>query len=179
MLEIQKEKQFGSDIAELIEASDAYSMSLYPTEGRHPVDLKYLASPSVSFFVARFQGRAVGCGALVEHGDGTGELKRMVVLPHARGSGVGKSLLKRLEEAALRKNITILRLETGPLNREALGLYKRNGYTDCGRLEAIQMAHTVCSWRNCCCVDNETNNGPSLKKVYAFRRSLSRLSRLS
>jgi putative acetyltransferase len=144
MLEIREEQPFGPEIAELIEASDAYSMSLYPAEGRHPVDLEFLASPTVRLFVARLEERAVGCGALVVIGDGTAELKRMVVLTHARGVGVGRSLLNDIERAALTQNINAIRLETGPLNREAISLYKRNGYRERGPFGSYQAGpHSV------------------------------------
>ena len=50
------------------------------------------------FLVARGAGRALGCGAIVEAGDGTAEIKRMWVAPEARGLKLGQRLLDALVE---------------------------------------------------------------------------------
>ena len=73
-------------------------------------------------------GTAVGCGALRALGDGVAEVKRMYVVPEARGRGVSKALLAGLEDAAAARGWTTLRLETGPRQPEAIGLYERAGY---------------------------------------------------
>lgn len=69
------------EIIRLLDMSDAYAASLYPAESNHLVDLSTLEQHSVSFFVARNDGVAVGCAAHVEAGDGTAEIKRMFVDP--------------------------------------------------------------------------------------------------
>ena len=56
----------------------------------------------------------------------------MIVLPQTRGRGVGWSLLKRAEAAAAEEGVDTIRLETGPLNREAISLYRRHGYSSRG-----------------------------------------------
>jgi hypothetical protein len=76
MLLIEEEKPFGQEIQNLLDASDAYSMALDPKEGRHPVDISFLNSPQIRFFVARLDSLAFGCAALVTAGDATAELKR-------------------------------------------------------------------------------------------------------
>jgi putative acetyltransferase len=129
---IRQEDPRLQDIRQLLAASDAYSMALYPEEGRRPVDVEFLASPSVRFFVARLNGQPVGCVALATSDDGAVELKRMIVLPQTRGRGVGSSLLKRAEAAAAKEGVDTIRLETGPLNREAISLYRRHGYCSRG-----------------------------------------------
>lgn len=73
-------------------------------------------------------GTAVGCGALRELGDGVAELKRMFVVPAARGRGVSKALLSALEDLARERGWTTLRLETGSRQPEAIGLYTGVGY---------------------------------------------------
>jgi putative acetyltransferase len=112
----------------LLAASDAYSMALYPEEGRHPVDVEFLASPPVRFFVARLNGEPVGCVALLISDDRTAELKRMIVLPEARRRGVGSRLLNCAEATATEEGVDTIRLETGPRSREAISLYRRHGY---------------------------------------------------
>jgi GNAT superfamily N-acetyltransferase len=73
-------------------------------------------------------GAAVGCGALRPLGDGVAEIKRMYVVPAARGRGVAKVLLAGLEAAAWDRRWTTLRLETGPQQPEAVALYEGAGY---------------------------------------------------
>lgn len=73
-------------------------------------------------------GTAVGCGALRALGDGAAEVKRVYVVPEARGRGVSKVLLAGLEDAARSRGWTVLRLETGPRQPEAIALYEGAGY---------------------------------------------------
>jgi GNAT superfamily N-acetyltransferase len=73
-------------------------------------------------------GTALGCGVLRVLADGVAEVKRMYVVPTARGRGVGRTLLADLEEAARDLGWTTLRLETGPMQPEAVGLYTSAGY---------------------------------------------------
>jgi GNAT superfamily N-acetyltransferase len=73
-------------------------------------------------------GSAVGCGALRHLGGGTAEVKRMYVVPLGRGRGTGKLVLAGLEQAARERGWTTLRLETGPRQPEAVGLYLSAGY---------------------------------------------------
>ncbi len=73
-------------------------------------------------------GTPLGCGALRALGDGAAEIKRMYVAPGARGRGVGRAVLAGLERAARTRGWTTLRLETGPLQPEAVALYTAAGY---------------------------------------------------
>ena len=73
-------------------------------------------------------GTALGCGALRGIADGVGELKRMYVVPAARGRGVAKVVLAALEDDARDRGWTTLRLETGPRQPEAIALYTGAGY---------------------------------------------------
>ena len=73
-------------------------------------------------------GTPVGCGALRALGGDVAEVKRMYVVPAARGRGVSKLLLAGLEDAARARGWTTLRLETGPRQPEAIALYERAGY---------------------------------------------------
>lgn len=112
----------------LIAELDAYQQSLYPPESNHLIDLAALCRPEVLFAVARDgDGAVVGCGAVVLHA-GHGEVKRMFVSPRARGQGLAKALLQRLESEARARGCAALMLETGIHQHEALALYERDGY---------------------------------------------------
>ncbi len=117
-------------VIRLLEASDAYAASLYPAESNHMVDLDALENPDVTFFVARRDDAIVGCCALINAGDGTGEIKRMFVDPDARGLAIGKQLLNALNVRAEELGLVALRLETGIYQPEALNLYRKNGFRD-------------------------------------------------
>ncbi|TFV73024.1 N-acetyltransferase [Blastococcus sp. CT_GayMR19] len=73
-------------------------------------------------------GAAIGCGALRAIADGVGELKRMYVVPSARGRGIAKVVLAALEDDARSRGWTTLRLESGPRQPEAIALYTWAGY---------------------------------------------------
>jgi len=116
------------EVVELIAELDAYQRSLYPPESTHLLDLASLKKPNVLFVVARdAQHRAVGCGAIVLEPE-YGELKRMYVHPRGRGKGTAKAVLAKLESEAAAAGCKLLKLETGPLQPEALGLYARSGF---------------------------------------------------
>jgi GNAT superfamily N-acetyltransferase len=94
------------------------------------------ADVSVVLVARTPEGVALGCGALRHLGGDEAELKRMYVVPEARGRGVSKVLLAGLEEAALERGWRTLRLETGPRQPEAIGLYERAGYRPIGAFGA-------------------------------------------
>ena len=92
--------------------------------GAHPTS----ADVSVVLVARDDDGTPLGCGALRALGDGVAEVKRMYVVPAARGRGVSKAVLAGLEDAARERGWTTLRLETGPLQPEAIRLYEGAGY---------------------------------------------------
>lgn len=119
------------EVVDLVAALDAYHEGLYPAESNHFLDIAALCAPSVTFVVARLDGRAVGCGAVLADARGWGEIKRMYVAPPARGRGLGARILARLEQAAAERGLGHLRLETGVRNHAALAVYRRAGFCDC------------------------------------------------
>jgi GNAT superfamily N-acetyltransferase len=85
--------------------------------------------PDGVFLVTRADdGRAVACGGVCRFDTARAELKRMYVLPAARGTGLGRRLLEALEAEARRLGYTGMVLETGDQQPEALGLYVAAGY---------------------------------------------------
>lgn len=112
----------------LIAASDAYQQALYPPESLHLLPPESLLD---SYFLGAFRDdELLGCGGYVHKGD-YGELKRMYVRPETRGLGIGRRILEALEVHACGVGLTILRLETGVSQPEALALYERAGYCRC------------------------------------------------
>ena len=114
-------------IRKLIESLDVYMLTLYPSESTHRVDTTILASRNARFFCALCDGMLVGCGGiLIEHD--YAEVKRIFVSPKARGLGVGRKLMERLEVESRRLGFKLLRLETGIYQPEALALFKAMGF---------------------------------------------------
>ena len=118
------------DIIRLIEELDTYLSALYPAESNHLLDIASLAQPDVRFLVARREGEALGCIALRVDPAGWGEVKRLYVSPRARGLGLGRRLLSALEAQAQRERLSLLRLETGIHQPEALGLFRAAGFRE-------------------------------------------------
>ena len=84
--------------------------------------------PDGVFLVVRDGGRAVACGGICRFDETRAEVKRMYVVPEARGRGLGRRVLVELEERALLLGYTGVVLETGDRQPEALGLYVSAGY---------------------------------------------------
>lgn len=73
-------------------------------------------------------GRAVCVGGVKRLDDATAEIKRMYVLPEARGRGAARALLGALEDAARSLGYTRVRLDTGREQPHAEALYESAGY---------------------------------------------------
>jgi DNA-binding MarR family transcriptional regulator/GNAT superfamily N-acetyltransferase len=86
--------------------------------------------PAGEFFVAYLHGEAVGCGAVKHHADQPAEIKRMWIAPEARGLGLGRRLLERLEACALAGGAQLARIETSAVLLEALSLYLSTGWAE-------------------------------------------------
>jgi len=85
--------------------------------------------PDGVFLVVRDdEGSAVACGGIARFDAERAELKRMYVVPAARGRGLGRRVLVELEGAARRLGYAAVVLETGDRQPEALALYESSGY---------------------------------------------------
>jgi GNAT superfamily N-acetyltransferase len=125
-----------ADMADAARLFRAYADSL-------PIDLGYqgfegelaalpgkYAPPAGALLIARADdGRAVGCVALRPiEGDGVCEMKRLYVLPEARGSGLGGALIAAILSAARAAGYKEMRLDTLPTMHAALAMYARAGF---------------------------------------------------
>lgn len=89
-----------------------------------------LSPPGGTFVVGELDGRPVCCGGLKRLPDGACEIKKMYVAPEARGQGVARALLQHLEREARRLGYETARLDTGPRQASAQGLYRSEGYAE-------------------------------------------------
>lgn len=111
----------------LIAALERELDSHFPQEQSHGLTLDQVFEPQVRFFVARLDGVAGACGAVVAD-DGFAELKRMYVVPALRGRGLVQAILARLEAEARAQGYTRIMLETGDMLHSAIGAYERAGF---------------------------------------------------
>lgn len=116
------------EVERMLRDGEAYALSLYPADSCYLLSVDELAGDEVTVIVARLEGRAVGMAALVDRGDGSGELKRLFVDEEGRGRGVATAIMDALEHAARERGVRILQLETGPKQLAAIALYERRGY---------------------------------------------------
>ncbi|HIK16534.1 MAG TPA: GNAT family N-acetyltransferase [Leptolyngbyaceae cyanobacterium M33_DOE_097] len=82
------------------------------------------------FWVVEEAGKIVGTAAYypIERGQQAVEIRKMYLLPSARGQGVGRFLLTQLEAAIAAKGYQQILIETASILKEAVILYERNGY---------------------------------------------------
>jgi GNAT superfamily N-acetyltransferase len=86
--------------------------------------------PSGAFLVGWEADAALCCGGLKRLTDEVCEIKRMFVVPEARGRGLAQLLLDALEDAARSLGYSVARLDTGPKQPHARRLYERSGYRE-------------------------------------------------
>jgi GNAT superfamily N-acetyltransferase len=101
------------------------------------------AAADSAWIVAYLDGEPVGCGGLRTLAPGIGEIKRMFVSAPARGTGLGRRLLRALERRAAEADHTHVRLLTTPMLSEACALYAAEGYSE---IERIQRGGPVEIW---------------------------------
>jgi len=97
--------------------------------------------PTGLFVLARLRGEPIGCGALKRIDAEAAEIKRVWTAPSARGLGVARRMLHRLEAEAKGMGFSVLRLDTNKALKEAHALYLRQGYRDIARFNDNPYAH--------------------------------------
>ncbi|MEV7091176.1 GNAT family N-acetyltransferase [Streptomyces sp. NPDC093085] len=100
-----------------------------------PLSPSYFAAPNGLFLVAYRDGAPVASGGwraqdTTDDGylGGDAEVKRMYVVPEARGRGLARRILGALEESARSAGRRRMVLETGDVLPEAVRLYQSSGY---------------------------------------------------
>ena len=89
-----------------------------------------LSPPSGVFVVGRVAGSPACCGGIKRLDDSTCEIKKMYVVPELRGHGLARKLLHELEGRARGAGYEFARLDTGPKQGRARGLYESEGYRE-------------------------------------------------
>ncbi|MBW4525294.1 MAG: GNAT family N-acetyltransferase [Phormidium tanganyikae FI6-MK23] len=92
------------------------------------------------FWVIERQNKLVGTGAYypISRGQNAVEIRKMYLLPEARGFGLGKFLLIELEKAIAKKGFDQIWIETASILKGAVQLYERNGYQPSTGVETLR-----------------------------------------
>ncbi len=114
----------------LIEGCDQALFAVYTPEKCAAPSPETLATPNTTFLVARQDGIAVGCVAVMTNKD-RAVMNRLYAAPSTRGQGVGLALVDAAERVALDLGYDALDLKTGALLDAAVALYRRHGYAPC------------------------------------------------
>ena len=112
----------------LMEASTILLQSLYPEESNHLVDPTDLGAEGNVLLGAEDLDAVIGCVGYVDQGD-YAEVKRLFVSQEFRRQGVARVLMSELESRAVDAGYTVMRLETGIHQPEAMTLFESLRYS--------------------------------------------------
>ena len=132
MLRIVEDDLSGTAIADLLRYHLEQMHLNSPPGSVFAFDIARLRAPDVTFWSAWDDRALVGCGALKDLGDGTGEIKSMRTAPGHMRKGVAAALLGHIIGQARARHYHRLSLETGsgPAFGPALALYRGHGFLD-------------------------------------------------
>jgi len=121
-----------ASVKEIIKDIDDLMNSLYPQESNQLLPVDELKKSNVYFIGVMKNNDILGCGAIVsQNNDGLyGELKRIYVKPKYRGQGVSKTIMQQLIAHAKDSQLSVIRLEAGIKQPEALTLYSKLGFKE-------------------------------------------------
>jgi DNA-binding MarR family transcriptional regulator/GNAT superfamily N-acetyltransferase len=111
-----------------------------PTKGTS-AEPHELRPPLGAFLVVYLRDEPVGCGAVKHHPDAPSDIKRMWIAESARGLGLARRMLARLEALAAEHGATAVRLDTNRALTEAIAMYRSSGYVEVDPFNAEPFAH--------------------------------------
>jgi putative acetyltransferase len=99
-----------------------------------------------AFWIIERAGTIVGTGAFypIKRGDNAVEIRKMYLLPAARGHGLGRFLLGQLEQAVREKGFTQIWIETASVLKQAVQLYETSGYQPASGVETERCDRVYC-----------------------------------
>ena len=113
----------------LVDAVQQEYVTRYGSPDETPLAAAQFQAPTGVFLLGELDGAPVVCGGLRRQDPRTAEIKRLFVVPDVRRRGLARTMLQRLERAALDAGYSRVVLETGDRQPEALDLYLGSGYT--------------------------------------------------
>ncbi|MEA5444578.1 GNAT family N-acetyltransferase [Gammaproteobacteria bacterium AB-CW1] len=120
-------------VALLAQVLAEYGLNFEPEDADEDVVhvQKHYMDRQGEFWLVEIDQRIVGTAAFYPlHGRAdVAEIRKMYLLPEARGQGLGRWLLDFLEDRARARGFKYARLETAAVLKEAIALYESAGYT--------------------------------------------------
>ena len=83
-----------------------------------------LEATSVNAFI-QFNNKVIACGRLQNNGNGIGQIRYMAIDNAFQGQGLGKLIIKKLEEEAKNIGLRVIELQA---RENAVEFYKASGY---------------------------------------------------
>lgn len=143
-IEVVKTTSENPDFIFLIQTFDSFLWDRYP-------ELKkdYWGNNLIEFnsnvFLVYLNDKPVTSGCFKKYNNDTVELKRMFVLPEARGLGLAQLVIKELETEAKNQGFQTMVLETLYKQVEAIGLYQKVGFTIVDNYEPyVGLSNSIC-----------------------------------
>jgi GNAT superfamily N-acetyltransferase len=99
-----------------------------------------LGPPDGGFWVGYVGDVRVCCGGIKRLDATACEIKKMYVVPAARGRGLAHRLLAFLEDTARSLGYTVARLDTGPAQPDSQHIYEKVGYRPIDNFNANPVA---------------------------------------
>lgn len=125
---------YGAGLAEVFEGG-------YDSSDDGPPDHDDYRQPQGAFLIAWSDGRPVGCGAWKRLDATTGEIKRLWTDEAVRGLGLGRRLLRMLEDLVRAAGMTQVQLDTNRVLGAAQALYRSEDYKEIPRYNDSPYAH--------------------------------------
>ncbi|WP_319004313.1 GNAT family N-acetyltransferase [Yersinia massiliensis] len=127
-VEICQTDLFNPEVIALIAQLDAYQDVLYPVESNHAVSIESMRLVRTFAYIAKLEGKAVGCAILFLPNTLFPEIKRVFVSPEHRGYGIATILITSIINRSNVLDISEIFLETGTYQPDAIQLYRRLGF---------------------------------------------------
>jgi putative acetyltransferase len=129
-MQIREDDLTGKEIAHLLQEHLAEMIEITPPGSVHALDLAGLRSPQIAFWSAWKDDELVGCGALKQLDDRSGEIKSMRTARAYRRQGIAAKVLEHIIQTATERGYDHLYLETGsfPAFAPARALYEQYGF---------------------------------------------------
>ncbi len=146
-IRISRTTSENTDFIDLVAALDQSLWERYPELksdywGNNILEI----NPNVT--VIYLDNKAVACGCFKRKNQNTIEIKRMFVLPEARGKGFAQRILHELELLGVELGFSFSVLETLYKQTEAISMYQKCGYAIVDNYEPyVGLTNSICMWK--------------------------------
>ncbi len=134
---IELQREWTTEIAELIQLGDEYMNSLYPADCNELVGQKGLFANDFEFYLLFSQRDVVGSIGLRFQNEHP-EIKRLFVKEEYRGRGYGIQLLEFALQHCRRRGYLKIQLETGTRQPDAIDIFEKHGFQKIGQFGSYQ-----------------------------------------